>query len=51
LKPRRRPSRPGLAAPLALARAEWRRRERRGDLLATIGLAALVLLVLGWVPA
>lgn len=42
---------PGQAAPLAAARAEWRRRERRGDLLATVGLAAVVLLVLGWVPA
>jgi hypothetical protein len=47
MKPWRRPMQPALDA----ARAEWRRRERRGDLRALLGLAAVVLLVLGWVPA
>ena len=50
-----RPLRPGwMTAPEgahAAARAERRRRERRADWLALLGLAAVVLLVLGWVPA
>jgi len=50
-----RPLRPGWVpahqGAHAAARAERRRRERRADLLALLGLAAVVLLVLGWVPA
>lgn len=46
-----KPLRQGLGPAHAEACAERRRRERRADLMALLGLAAVVLLVLGWVPA